>query len=246
MRKGVLIEDTYRCLAAWDTSRPLRENILRIRQLNPIGASNNAWLREVTATLSNRFAHGDPIRSLAALARGGLSLEVWKYCYLWHMTSTDGLLLAFMRDFLNPKTREGTAVFTTDDTIPWVIALKASGTFAEPLSDYGVRRMARDLLRAASEFGFLQGAARREVIHPVVPEDAILYAIYSLWDQRQSVERLVASDRWAMFLMLPPDVERELLNLHQFRRVRYERAGSISELHLPYPSLAAFSESLVS
>ena len=246
MRKGVLIEETYRCLAAWNQGKTLRENINALRSSNPIGASNNAWLREVTATLSNRFSRGDDLAPLAALAQGGLSVEVWKYCYLWHLGSTDGLLLAFLRDFLNPQIRSGTAVFRTEDATPWVKELEASGSFEENLSDYGTLRMGRDLLRASGEFGFLRGSARREVIHPVIPEDAILYAIYSLWEQQQSVERLIASERWAMFLMLAPDVERELLNLHQFRRVRYERAGSVAELHLPYPSLAAYAESLVS
>ena len=57
--------------------------------------------------------------------------------------------------------------------------------------------------------------------------------------------RLTSIWRWAMFLMTAADVECELLNLHQFRRVRYERAGSVSELHLPYSSLEAFAQSLV-
>lgn len=245
MRKGVLIEETYRCLAAWEAGRSIRENIDSIRQANPFGARNSAWLREVTATLSNRFSHGDDLAPLAALARGGLSIETWKYCYLWHLGSTDGLLLAFLRDFLGPGIRGGTAVFKTDDAAPWVRELEARGAFEEKLSDYGTIRMGRDLLRASCDFGFLKGSARREVIHPVIPEDAVLYAIYSLWDQHQSVERLITSERWAMFLLTPPDVERDLLNLHQFRRVRYERAGSVAELHLPYSSLQAFIESLV-
>lgn len=245
MRKGVLIEETYRCLAAWDETLSLRENITALRSLNPIGAANNAWLREVTATLSNRFSQGDDLRPLALLARGGLSVNVWKYCYLWHLGSTDGLLVAFLRDYLNPQIRAGTAVFRTEDTTPWVQELSASGAFEEPLSDYGTLRMGRDLLRASGEFGFLRGSARRETVHPVIPEDAILYALYSLWDQQQSVERLIASGRWSMFLMTSADVECELLNLHQFRRVRYERAGSVSELLLPYSSLEAFAQSLV-
>lgn len=245
MRKGVLIEETYRCLAAWDAGRSIRENIDALRAANPFGARNSAWLREVTATLSNRFSSGDDLAPLAALARGGLAIETWKYCYLWHLGSTDGLLLGFLRDFLGPCLRGGTAVFTTDDVAPWVREMEARGAFEEKLTDYGTLRMGRDLLRATCEFGFLQGHTRREALHPVIPEDAILYAIYSLWDQRESVGRLLTAERWAMFLMTPPHVEQELLNLHQFRRVRYERAGSVAELHLPHPSLAAFVESLI-
>lgn len=246
VRKGVLIEETYRCLAVWNSAVSVKENINTIREKNPVGAANTAWLREITATISSRFARGESIACLARLARAGLALETWKYCYLWHLGSTDGLLLAFMCDFLFPRTRAGAAIFTTEDVIPWVRELEAAGTFEECLSDYGRRRMGRDLLRAATAFGFLRGSARREVCHPVLPEDAILYATYSMWGGQQSVERLLSSGRWRMFLMSQSDVEHELLNLHQFRRLRYERAGSVAELHLPYPTLAEYAESISS
>ena len=36
-----------------------------------------------------------------------------------------------------------------------------------------------------------------------------------------------------MFLMRPSDVERELLRLHQFRKLHYEVAGSLVQLSLP-------------
>jgi len=245
MRKGVLVEETYRIFACWDVSVPLRQNLSRIREQNPIGASNAAWLKEVVATLSNRFSGGDSIAPLVALANGELPLGTWKFCLLWHLRSTDGLFSAFMREFLSPRIESGTVVFTTEDVIPFVHELQARGVFGEKLSDYGVRRMGRDLLRAASEFGLLEGQTRREFHHPVIPEDALLYAIYSLWEVAPRADRLIASDRWHQFLMTPFQVEHELLNLHQFHRLRFERAGSVGELNLPHDSLVDFCHSLV-
>ena len=246
VRKGVLIEETYRIFRHWDLELPLHDNISAIRSANPIGAENEAWLREITATISNRFSTGDSIASLVTLAKGGLALEVWKDCLLWHLGSTDGLYSAFASEFLFPRIDSGVAVFTTDDVIPFVRELEARGVFQEDLSDYGIRRLGRDLLRAAGEFGFVQGKARREVCHPAIPDDAILYAIYSLWEEVPSAERLVSSERWRLFLMRASQVEQELLNLHQFHRVRYERAGSVRELSLPYESLLEFAQSLIS
>ena len=105
--------------------------------------------------------------------------------------------------------------------------------------------MGRDLLRAAAEFGLLEGKLRREYRHPAIPENAILFAIYSLWDQSRSADRLIHSDQWHQFLMRTGQVEHELLNLHQFRRLHYERAGSVRELSLPYDSLTDYCQSLV-
>jgi hypothetical protein len=60
------------------------------------------------------------------------------------------------------------------------------------------------------------------------------------------VSRALQSQRWRLFLLAPATVERELLNLHQLRRLRYEQAGSIRELTLPHASLLEFTQSLAS
>jgi hypothetical protein len=245
IRKGVLVEETYRIFSVWDVRRSLQGNIRRTRAENPIGAKNHAWLHEVTATISNRFSSGEPFDALVTLTKGGLAVEKWKYCLLWHLGSTDGLYAAFCSEFLFPRVESGVAVFTTNDVVPFVAELQSRSVFKERLSDYGVRRLGRDLLRAAAEFGFVQGRTRREVRHPALPEDAVLYAIYSLRDAGHTAQAIVSAPRWRMFLMSPSHVEHELLNMHQFRRLRYERAGSIKELSLPHDSLLEFANSLV-
>ena len=83
MRKGVLVEETYRIFSCWDLSASLRQNLTRIREQNPIGASNAAWLREVFATLSSRFSAGDSIAPLVILAKAEITISTWKYCLLW-------------------------------------------------------------------------------------------------------------------------------------------------------------------
>ncbi len=241
-----MLEETYRIFAHFHLAQSLRENIARVREQNLIGASNQAWLREVTATVSSRYAHGDPIAPLVTLAAGGLALETWKFCLLWHIGSTDALYRDFVSGFLSPQVASGVALFTTDDVIPFVQQLGEQGVFQEELSDYGVRRLARDLLRMAGEFGFVKGSAHRAVVHQAIPEQAILYAIYSLCDQTPSADRLIKSDRWHLFQMNPAQVEHELLNFHQFHRLHFERAGSVRELTLPHAGLLDFAQSIIS
>ena len=48
-----------------------------------------------------------------------------------------------------------------------------------------------------------------------------------------------------MFLMTPGDVERELLLLHQYRKLDYQVAGSIIELTLPCANACEYAERMV-
>lgn len=245
VRKGAFIEETYRIFSQWDLQQDLRQNLARLRSTNPIGARNNSWLGEVLETISARFSHGDDFSPLVRLASGGLSLDTWTYCLLWHFGSTDGLYCSFIKEFLFPKVQEGIAVLTTHDVMPFAISLRQSGVARGGLSEAAVERLSQDLLRLAGQFGFLEGKVQRRIRVPVIPDDAILYGIYSLRDSLSNLDQLFSSDRWKLFLLQPAQVEQELLNLHQFRRLHYERAGSIRELSLPHANLMAFAQSLV-
>jgi hypothetical protein len=244
-RKGILLEESYRIFACWNLDQSLRENITRIRETNPIGASNQAWLREVTATISSRYSTGDSLAPLVTLAKGGLNIDTWKFCLLWHLGNSDGMLVAFLSAFLLPKVESGIEVFTAPDLVPFVRELVSERLLQSSPSADAARRIANDLLRCAATFGFLTGRTKKRLAHATLPEAAVLYAIYSLWEEHQSADRLISSPRWMLFLFRTPQVEHELLNLHQFRRLHYERAGSIRELSLPHANLMAFAQSLV-
>ena len=59
-----------------------------------------------------------------------------------------------------------------------------------------------------------------------------------------SVEKTVNRFDWRMYFMVPADVERELLRLHQFRKLHYEVAGSLAQLKLPCASVADYAREL--
>ena len=246
LRKGALIEESYRIFGCWEPDDSVTANLERIRNTNPVGARNESWLREVTTTMSGRFGIGDALASLAWLARAQYPLERWKFCLLWHLGSTDGLFFRFMDEFLFPQHEEGIAAFETSAALPFVESVEREKLLGAPLSEYGRVRMARDLFRMAAAFGLVTGQTRRRFTNVVIPDDAILYALYSLQAEIPSVSRALQSRRWHLFLLAPATVERELLNLHQLRRLRYEQAGSIRELSLPHANLLEFARSLTS
>src|SRR5882724_7506148 len=107
LRKGMLITETYRIMAGWDSTSSIRDNLQRVRQSNTIGAANSAWLHEVTLTFSSRFRSPDIIEPLVLLAKAGLPLPDWRWFLLWTTQITDPLFSRFVTDWLFPRFEEG-------------------------------------------------------------------------------------------------------------------------------------------
>ena len=94
-------------------------------------------------------------------------------------------------------------------------------------------RVASGLLRMATDFGLLTGTLNKEFASYHLPEESFIYLLHAMADAEPNARRIVDAEDWRMYLMDASDVERELLRLHQFRKVHYEVAGSLAQLKLP-------------
>jgi hypothetical protein len=47
-----------------------------------------------------------------------------------------------------------------------------------------------------------------------------------------------------MFLMSPTDVEREVLRLHQYKKLQYEAAGTLLQLTLPHQTALEYAKAV--
>ncbi len=68
--------------------------------------------------------------------------------------------------------------------------------------------------------------------------------LHSIAEAEPNARQIVDSDDWHMYLMDASDVERELLRLHQYRKLHYESAGSLAQLELPCSSSVDYARSL--
>jgi len=245
IRKGALVEETYAAFQSWDLDESVSWNIDHARTKNTPEANNEAWLREVTVTISSRFADDSHLESLVLLARRA-PLDVWSPCLLWHAGRTDELYYRFATEWLFREHRDGAFQLRTKDVEPYVRDLtenRAAG--GKGLSSYGVTRAARDLLLMAADFGLLQGSAVREFVSYHLPDESFLYLLHAMSEVNANAHELVHSPDWRLYLMAAEDVERELFRLHQYRKLGYEVAGSLAELTLPYSSAAAYVKEMI-
>lgn len=241
--KGAMIEETYAVFAAWDFSLSKRANLDRLRRENYIGASSATWLRDVAKVLNRRFDPNGRDRALVAMAKSGADVEEWKPLLLWHATRDEFLLRDFLENWLFPAFEAGTFRVQPEALFPHLKGVaKRGGVIKRPWSESTLSHVAAELLKIAVDFGLLKGKSTKEFANYHLPERSFLYLLHAIRDERQSPRKVIDAPDWRMFLMRPGDVERELLRLHQFRKLDYQVAGSLVQLTLPCSTSREYAE----
>lgn len=242
--KGSLIDETYAALQQWDCDLTKKQNLDRFKAAGLFGGSAT-WQVDVAKVLNRRFDPTRRDRALVETAKASLPLDTWRPMLLWHLTRDEFLLRDFLGGWLYTQHREGVYRLRAEDVEPYLLELpKRKVEVAEEWSDETRKRVASGLLRMASDFGLLRGTAAREFAPYHLPDDALLYVAHALSERQHAPRKLLDAMDWRVFLMDATDVERELLRLHQYRRLDYQVAGSLVQLTLPFPTALEFARSL--
>jgi hypothetical protein len=244
--KGSLIDETYAVFREWDFDRSRTDNLRRVREDNTIGATSTHWARDVAKVLNRRFDPAGRDRPLVELAIAGCDRDVWKPLLLFHMTRDEFLVRDFLVNWLYPQFSQGAYRLHTDDVSEYLTSLskKKDIEWSGKWTDSTSSRVASGLLRMASDFGLLEGTVHKEFASYHLPEESFIYLLHAMADVEPNARRIVDAEDWRMYLMDTADVERELLRLHQFRKVHYEVAGSLAQLKLPHGSSAGYAREL--
>lgn len=244
--KGSLIDETYRVFRDWDFGLSKLENLRHARQENAMGATSVNWALNVAKVINRRFDPAGRDRALVELAKVGCEREVWKPILLYHMTRDEFLVRDFLVNWLYPQFTAGTYRLRTEDLFPYLQALtkKKYIEWSGSWSESTLKRVGSGLLRIAADFGLLKGAQTREFASYHLPEPSFLYLLHVMTDREANARRVIDCEDWRMYLMDASDVERELLRLHQFRRLHYEVAGSLAQIKLPGFSAADYAREI--
>ncbi len=244
--KGSLIDQTYAVFRDWDFGKSRTENLRGVRENNTIGVTSTHWARDVAKVIGRRFDPTGRDRPLVNLAIAGCERDVWKPLLLFHMTRDEFLVRDFLVHWIYPQFVQGAHRLHTDNVAKYLASLskKKGIEWSGKWSDSTTSRVASGLLRIATDFGLLTGTLHKEFASYQLPEQSFIYLLHAMADVEPNARRIVDAEDWHMFLMDTPDVERELLRLHQFRKVHYEVAGSLAQLKLPHGSSADYAREL--
>jgi hypothetical protein len=243
LRKGVLVEETYRLFAGWDDARSVDENL----ESGLAGGFPTAgWEREVVSTLRRRLRHRDRMTPLIVLAKGGMAISDWRDCLRLWIGASEEPFHAFATGWLFEQREKGRNHLRSEDAGAFVETVaRTRGAKAKPLSDYGRIRTARDLFRAAVDLGMLSGDGPVKTFASIaMSDDVTMFYAHMIADLEGSSSKMPASRLWRLAFLDPQDVHIGLLRLHQYRRLDYQVAGSLVQVGLPFKSAKEWAERL--
>ena len=243
LRKGALIEETYRAFQRWDLDASAEDNLKRLTEGD---FKTAAWGREVRVTLQRRFRDYEESKPLIRLAAASLPIDEWRSCLLLWIGTKERLFGDFVRHWLFIEFEHGTYTLRASAVSPFLSEYWKEAGSRSPLSAYGELRTGRDLLRMARDFGLLEGDGPiKTLTRPHLSDRTFLFWAHWIAEREGSTSRVGKSSSWRLALMRPGDIEQELLRLHQFRKLDYQVAGSLVQLSLPCASSSEYAERMV-
>jgi len=239
--KGPCCEPTFRAFTSWNLDLSQKENLKQIEESNSVGAASNAWLQQLIRVLKQRYDTDGADRTLVQIAHSGWQLDEWLPVQLWHMARSEELFRYFLVDCLFDLHQRSIVRIDADVVVEYLQKLvKARLGSIEAWTPSNYRHVANALLKSAVDFRLLKGRLKREFENYRMPDRSFIYLLHKMMSQYQSTRKMVEAPEWRFFLLKPGDVEEELLRLHQYGKLRFERAGSFLELTLPHHSIDDF------
>ncbi len=244
--KGAMVEPTYRAFRDWDLAASQADNMQRIRETNSIGAPSAGWLKDFSKIISRRFDTERRDRPLVELAANGWSLDDWRPLLLWHICQSDPLLTSFIGEWLFGLREQGIVQVRSEAAKTFLrdYLKKHRPRGQQPWSEANLTSSANGLLRTTVEFHLMRGRTVKEFESYRLPETSFTYLLHALVDRERNTRNVIHATDWRLYLLKLDDLEEELLRLHQFGKLRFERAGSFFELTLPCDDTADYIRSV--
>jgi hypothetical protein len=99
-------------------------------------------------------------------------------------------------------------------------------------------------LSAMRDFGILEGKNQKRVHRPTVEEDLFLYILTYLRDCEKSPKAILVNEDFKLFLLSQQEVESKLLEAQKDGRIKFQKAGHIVSLELPWRSILEYIENI--
>lgn len=246
IKASALIADTRLLLAEWDATRPVAENLDRLRRQNVFGKASRSRVEDILAIFRQRyFDDPDVGGAVVTLAQGGAPYGWLDPLLYFFAAQNDRVLRDIVVDLLYARQQAGFGDLPVEVVERQIREWVADGKTTSRWGDTTLTRVAQGVMATLRDFGVLQGKIHKRITPMYLPAPA--FALIAHWLHRRdgSGDRTLHSDDWKLFFLPVAGVERLFIEAHQEHLLTYHAAGSVVRIDFPAPSLTEYAHVLL-
>lgn len=248
-KAGAAIEDSRILLRHWSDAIPTEQLTDKLISENVLGKTSRMRMKDViTRVFVPRFVHGEPKdawRYLQTLEVGGIDSTTMASLLYFHTARSERILYDFMVEEVFARFKVGHNEIGVEDAVSYISKVTAPEKKDGAWTDTVSLKVARGMLAALRDFGILKGKAKKRLASVFLHPQAFALLAFISNQQLRSVDKIIHSDDWKLYLLSPEAVERKLLEAHQLGYLNYKVAGDIKRIDFPYSSLEEMAHGIV-
>ncbi|QLG49572.1 BrxA family protein [Natrinema halophilum] len=233
------IDETKRILRTYVECKSYEELEKRIVDDNILNKDTEEYrtniLREVTrrhVPSKETYRETPLMRIVAANVRS----DVTDWC-LYYEFAQDPFIRFVTLDFLYPEFERGTLAVQATDIVTFIESIQDDYADLRDRSESTINEAATKYLTALRNYGLLEGTQRKKFAVTYVPDEAVAYVVYRLFQKgAKSASAVIEHDDWKLFLMNESEVQRRIRDISP-QYVSYEKRGSTERLITKHDSI---------
>jgi len=161
--------------------------------------------------------------------------DVADWC-LYYEFAQDPFIRVLTLEFLYPEYQRGILSIQTEDVVTFLESIEEQYSEIQERSETTIEKAAAKYLTSLRNFGLLEGTQKKEFAVTYVPDEAIAYILYRLFDKGvTSASEIISHQDWKLLLMDESEVQRRVRDISP-QYISYEKRGSTERLVPNYDS----------
>jgi len=182
----------------------------------------------------------EKIHPIIALFRSNASEKIKQGVLYYHFAISDLFSYEVTTELIYDLYRRGLTNIAPRDIHEFLDLRKKGRPEINKWSPQTRLSLASHYLSAMRDFGILEGKNQKRIHRPTVEEDLFLYILTYLRDCCKSPRSILANEDFKLFLLSQQEVESKLLETQRNGRIKFQKAGHIVSLELPWRSILEY------
>ncbi len=204
----------------------------RVIEKNILNKNTHKYRRDVFREIARRYIPREDEYVETPLMRVLTSVvdDSVKDWILYYEFSQNNLIYRLTVDFLYQKYISGALIIQAPEIRTYITELGKTNPEIQEWSQSTLEEASTKYLSSLKNFGLLKGREEKEFAVFYIPDEAIAYVCYQLYENNlETVKELVSHPDWRLFLFDEDEVRRRLQGISP-QYVRYEKRGSTERI----------------